>query len=84
MICPESSHSTNIGAFDVKRWKADMAHDVNVFASIKGNLVDKSEFTRYDDKLHKLLDLVRKMRTEKILIFTESAVTARYIHAYLE
>ena len=73
-----------IGAFDVKRWKADMAHDVNVFASIKGNLVDKSEFTRYDDKLHKLLDLVRKMKAEKILIFTESAVTARYIHAYLD
>ena len=61
-----------------------MAHDVNVFASIKGNLVDKRDFTKYDDKLHKLRDLVLDMRGEKILIFTESAVTARYVHAYLE
>ena len=73
----------DIGAFDVDRWMADMAHDVNVFASIRGNLVDESKFTKYDDKLHKLLDLVRGMASEKILIFTESSVTARYVHGYL-
>ena len=78
------SSQYDIEAFDVEAWKADMAHDVNVFASIKGNLVDKRDFTKYDDKLHKLRDLVLDMRGEKILIFTESAVTARYAHAYLE
>ena len=73
-----------IEAFDLDMWNADMAHDIRVFASIRGNLVDKSEFTRYDDKLHKLQDLVLSMKGEKILIFTESAVTARYIHKYLD
>ena len=74
----------DIRAFDVERWKADMVHDANIFASISGNLVKEEKFTRYDDKLHKLRDLVRGMKGEKILIFTESAVTARYVHGYLE
>ena len=73
----------DIRAFDVGRWKSDMAHDVNIFASIRGNMVHKSEFTKYDDKLHRLLALVGTMESEKILIFTESSVTARYIHGYL-
>ena len=73
----------DIRAFDVDRWKADMAHDVNIFASIRGNMVAKSEYTKHDDKLHNLLKLVRGMESEKILIFTESSVTARYIHGYL-
>lgn len=73
----------DIGAFDVDKWKADMSHDVNIFASIRGNLVDEGRFTKHDDKLHKLLDLVRGMASEKILVFTESSVTARYIHGYL-
>ena len=74
----------DIRAFDVERWKADMAQDVNTFASIRGNLVEKGQFTRHDDKLHKLRDLVLGMKSEKALIFTESAVTARYVHEYLD
>ena len=74
----------DIRAFDVEKWKADMTHDINVFASIRGNLVEKSKFTMYDDKLHKLHDLILSMKGEKMLIFTESAVTARYIYGYLK
>ena len=79
----EIASQYDIEAFDVETWKSDMADDVNVFASIRGNLVGKDEFTKHDDKLHKLEDLVRSMKGEKILIFTESAVTAQYIHRYL-
>ena len=73
----------DIRAFDVERWKADITHDAGLFGKI-GDLVDGSEYPGYDDKLHKLLDLVRKMRSEKILIFTESSTTARYIHENLQ
>lgn len=69
-------------AFDTDRWIADITQDIGTFASIKGVLSDKSKFTEQDDKLHRLLDIVRA-RDEKILIFSESAVTARYISDYI-
>ena len=73
----------DIRAFDVDRWKVDMQHDTGLFNSIRGSLVDKGDYPKYDDKLHKLHKLVGQMRSEKILIFTESSATARYIHANL-
>ena len=73
----------DIGAFDVDMWKADMSHDERLFKTIWG-YIEKSEYPGYDDKLHKLMDLVRGMRSEKILIFTESSVTARYVHKNLK
>ena len=74
----------DIAAFDVELWKKDMADDINQFSSIKGNLVEKSEYTKVDDKLHTLVDLIKDMGPEKILIFSESAVTAKYIFEYME
>ena len=74
----------DIKAFDVKRWKDDMAVDINRFASMIGNLVTEDEYTAHDDKLHTLENLVNGMSKEKILIFSESAVTAKYICEYLQ
>lgn len=74
----------DIKAFDVERWKNDMAEDINRFSSIKGNLMPKSEYTKYDDKLHTLVKLINDMSQEKILIFTESAITAKYIYEYMK
>ena len=73
----------DIVAFDVDMWKADMSHDERLFKTIWG-YIENSEYPGYDDKLHKLMDLVRGMRSEKILIFTESSVTARYVHKNLK
>ncbi len=78
------SSQYDIEAFDVERWKRDIAEDINRFSSIKGNLVSKSEYTKYDDKLHTLVKLVNGMDREKILIFSESAVTAKYVYEYMK
>lgn len=75
----------DINAFDVTRWRRDILEDINRFSSIRGNLVPQSEFTKHDDKLHTLAKLIdARDHQEKILIFSESAVTAKYIHKYLE
>ena len=73
----------DIDAFKIEDWKHDIASDINKFASIKGNLVEKSEYVNVDDKLHTLVNLVKKIGSEKILIFSESAVTAKYIYEYM-
>lgn len=73
-----------IEAFDVAQWQADIADDLTMFAGMKEMLVPKEKFTKHDDKLHKLRDLLESLKTDKILVFTESAVTARYIYGYLK
>ena len=78
------SSQYDIEAFNVEEWKKDITDDINRFSSIKGNLVSESEYTKYDDKLHTLVKLVNGMGKEKILIFSESAVTAEYICTYMK
>jgi len=74
----------DIRAFNVRKWINELTHDINIFESIRGLLDDPAEFEKRDDKLHKLCHLIRQYRNdEKILIFTESAVTARYISKYI-
>ena len=73
----------DIGAFDVDRWKADMGHDSDLFATITGYLPSKNDYATNDDKLHKFRKILEGMPSEKILVFTESAVTAKYIYDYL-
>ena len=73
----------DINAFDVDRWKADMGRDSNLFATIRGYLPPATSYTANDDKLHKFREILASMPSEKILVFTESAVTAKYIHSYL-
>lgn len=73
----------DISAFDVDRWKADMGRDSNLFATIRGYLPPAGNYTANDDKLHKFREMLAGMPSEKILVFTESAVTAKYIYGYL-
>ena len=71
----------DIEAFDVESWMADLNHDIGEFAKIQG-LLGMRDFSRKDDKLHKLSKLIED-HDEKILIFTESAVTAKYVYEYM-
>jgi superfamily II DNA/RNA helicase len=71
----------DVNAFDVDLWKKEIDEDLNKFAQIIGHLSGE-EFEKRDDKLHKLRDLIEKY-DEKILIFSESAVTVEYIYKYL-
>ena len=73
----------DIDAFKITDWQHDITLDINRFASIKGNLVEQSEYVKVDDKLHTLINLVKEVGPEKILIFSESAVTAKYIYEYM-
>ncbi len=74
----------DIKAFDVTSWKKDIDEDIDKLAIIKGRLVDIPKHTTVDDKLHKLVELVKGLGSEKILIFSESAVTVEYIAEYMK
>jgi superfamily II DNA/RNA helicase len=71
----------DVDAFDMELWQKEIEEDLNKFAQIIGHLSGE-EFEKRDDKLHKLRDLIKKY-DEKILIFSESAVTVKYIYKYL-
>ena len=71
----------DIEAFNVDLWKKELREDLNKFAQIIGHLTGE-EFEKRDDKLHKLRDLIKE-HPEKILIFSESAITVKYIYEYL-
>ena len=73
----------DIKAFDVAAWKADIIKDIEVFASIGRLLPDKDDFVLHDDKLEGLLDIIKDRSDQKILLFTESLVTAQYVYKYL-
>ncbi len=70
-----------IEKFDVELWKKELDDDLIKFSTILG-LLGREAFEIRDDKLHKLRDLI-KTHNEKILIFSESAVTVKYIYEYL-
>ena len=70
-------------SFDINRWKLDLIHDIGKFDSMKILIPEEKEFYECDDKAKKLCGLVTKFAGEKILVFTESAVTAKHIHEYL-
>lgn len=72
----------DIGAFRVDEWKDDIDWDLRKLAEIMGHL-QGDEYTKRDDKLHKLRNLIQKY-DEKVLVFSESAETARYVHEYLK
>ncbi|MDE0526770.1 MAG: helicase-related protein [Thaumarchaeota archaeon] len=73
----ESDYS--IDAFDVARWRADLEHDIGEFVEILKYLPDEKDYQRFDDKFDSLLEVIRG-RDGKILLFTESRVTAEYLH----
>ena len=71
-----------IDAFKVEEWMTDIDWDLDKLASIMGHL-GGSEYIVRDDKLHKLRDMIKE-HDEKVLVFSESAETARYIYEYLK
>ena len=72
----------DIEAFRVDEWMDDIDWDLRKLAEIRGHL-QGDEYTKRDDKLHKLRDLIQKY-DEKVLVFSESAETARYVYEYLK
>lgn len=68
----------SIDAFDVAKWRADLIHDIGEFDKILNYLPGEEDYPQHDDKFDSLLEMIRN-RNEKILLFTESRVTARYI-----
>ena len=77
----ESNYS--IKAFDVKKWINDLQDDEIQLAGLLNMLPDEDKYYDIDDKMHTLRTLVDEFKSDKILIFTESAVTAKYIHEHL-
>ena len=77
----ESNYS--IEAFDTKKWINDLLDDEIQLGGILNKLPDESTYYDIDDKMHTLRALVDEFESDKILIFTESAVTAKYIHKHL-
>ena len=73
----ESDYS--IDAFDVASWRSDLVHDIGEFGKILNYLPDASDYHKFDDKFDSLLETIRS-RDEKILLFTESRVTAEYLY----
>ncbi len=69
----------SIDAFDVARWRADLVHDIGEFGKILNYLPAAADYHRFDDKFDSLLEVIRS-RNEKILLFTESRVTAEYLY----
>ena len=70
-------------AFDTKNWIRDLQNDEIQFGSILALLPKEADYYNTDDKIHTLRKLVDEFKRDKILIFTESAVTARYIKEHL-
>ena len=68
----------SIDAFDVVKWRADLVHDIGEFDKILNYLPDEKDYSESDDKFDSLLEVIRN-RDEKILLFTESRVTAKYL-----
>ena len=73
----ESSYS--IGAFDVAQWRSDLVHDIGEFGMILNYLPKAADYPKFDDKFDSLLEVIRS-KNEKILLFTESRVTAEYVY----
>jgi len=78
----QSDYSTD--AFEIGRWIADIKDDSDQFAKMRGHLGSEGTFTQHDDKLDILVDILGSMADDKILIFSESASTARYIAGHLK
>ena len=74
----------DIEAFDIDRWKADIVSDIATFNSMLNLLPKKEKFHKFDDKVHTLLNILESRKDQKILLFTESRVTAQYIYSYLK
>lgn len=69
-------------AFDIERLKADVSKDLETFKNIMEKLQSITSST--DDKLSRLQILLNENPDKKIIIFTESVVTAEYLYTHLK
>ena len=69
----------DIDAFDVTKWRADLVHDIGEFGMILNHLPRQEDYPKFDDKFDTLLEIIQN-RNERILLFTESRVTAEYLY----
>ncbi len=70
--------------FDCTSWVKDLEHDHQILSEIAGAL--KNVQPADDAKLHEIKSFVKSpgVAGEKVLIFTESKVTAQYLHRELQ
>ena len=73
----------DINDFDVDKLKVDIKNDIEVLSEID-IIINKQGIEDDDDKFDQLVKLVEKNKNEKILIFSEYADTAKYLHKRLE
>lgn len=69
-------------AFEIKRLHDDVRRDLGTFELIMKMLQTLEPDT--DDKLHRLQELLNDNKNNKVIIFTEFASTAKYLHENLE
>ena len=70
-------------AFDIKNLTRDIRNDLEVFESIDSMI--RTLTWKEDDKLHKLQKLLdTAYGGKKVLVFTEFATTAEYLHKHLD
>lgn len=83
----EEPSKYDINAFRIEEWKRAIMSDVEAFTRISGLTVDKKAFTRYDDKLRVLERIIEDNIDDgdyKLLIFSESSITVKYVHDHLK
>jgi len=73
----------SVDAFNLEAWITDLQNDEIQLAAILKMLPDRDKYYHADDKIHTLRRLVDEFKSDKILIFTESAVTSKYIYNHL-
>ena len=79
---PDIRSKYDIKAFDIDSLQGDIINDIAKFTEIGLRIPKNKE--KGDDKLHKLVELIKSNVDKKILVFTESKVTAEYIGNYIK
>ena len=79
---PDIISKYDIKAFDIDQLQEDIINDIAKFNEIESRIPKNKE--KDDDKLHKLKELIQTNINKKILVFTESKVTADYIGSYIK
>ena len=69
-------------AFEIERLEDDVRRDLATFENIMVMLGSLEPDT--DDKLYRLQKLLNSNKNKKVIVFTEFAATAKYLHANLE
>lgn len=69
-------------AFEIKRLRDDVRRDLGTFETIMKMLQTLDPDT--DDKLHRLQRLLNDNKNKKVIVFTEFASTAKYLHDNIE